>query len=72
MFIKVQEIFVENNEDKYSAFAITSNLKIAIEKIKDGYLFGTGLDSHRLLYFDYIDKINKNCYYLKQVAVIKK
>lgn len=60
MFIKVQELFIKNNEDKYSAFAMTSNLKIAIEKIKDGYLFGTGLDSHRLLYFDYIDKIYKN------------
>ena len=60
MFIKVQEIFIKDNVDKYSAFAMTSNLNIAIEKIKDGYLFGTGLDSHRLLYFDYIDNIYNN------------
>lgn len=40
-----------------SSFAINSNLKIAINKIKDGYIFGTGIGSHEKSYFSYIDRI---------------
>ena len=40
-----------------SALAITSNFQVAVEKIKDGYWFGTGLDSHRLYYDRYIDRL---------------
>ncbi len=40
-----------------SALAIVSNLRIAIEKMKDGYLFGTGFDSHRLYYDQYIREL---------------
>lgn len=40
-----------------SAFAIYSNLEIAIEKIKDGYVLGTGFDSHRIYYFKYIHEL---------------
>lgn len=40
-----------------SALAITSNFQVAVEKMKDGYWFGTGLDSHRLYYDRYIDRL---------------
>lgn len=40
-----------------SALAITSNFRVAVEKMKNGYWFGTGLDSHRLYYDGYIDKL---------------
>ncbi|MBE6748168.1 MAG: hypothetical protein E7557_02950 [Ruminococcaceae bacterium] len=40
-----------------SALAIVSNLRIAIEKLKDGYIFGTGFDSHRIYYDQYIREI---------------
>lgn len=40
-----------------SALAIVSNFQIAIEKMKDGFLFGTGFDTHRIYYFSYIKKI---------------
>ena len=43
-----------------SGFAIISNLKIAFNKMKDGYLFGTGYDSHRLYYYKYIDNLYSN------------
>lgn len=40
-----------------SALAIVSNLRIAIEKLKDGYVFGSGYDSHKLYYDQYIREI---------------
>ncbi|MEQ2541892.1 hypothetical protein WMO27_11165 [Lachnospiraceae bacterium CLA-AA-H183] len=40
-----------------SAFALISNLQIALSKIKDGYLFGTGYNSHRLYYERYINEL---------------
>lgn len=40
-----------------SGFAVVSNLKIAILKMKDGLIFGTGLDSHRLCYQHYLYSI---------------
>ncbi len=40
-----------------SAFALYSNIKVAFEKLKDGYIFGTGYDTHRLYYFKYIDSL---------------
>lgn len=42
------------NTTDLSAFALVSNLKIAIEKLKDGYLLGTGFNTHRLYYEHYI------------------
>lgn len=45
-----------------SALAIVSNTRVAIEKMKDGYLFGTGLDSHRLYYDAYIDELYSYIY----------
>lgn len=45
------------SSDDLSGFAIISNIKVAISKMKDWYLFGTGLDSHRLFYFEYIGRI---------------
>lgn len=47
---------VDNGND-LSALAIVSNLRVAIEKMKEGHLFGTGLDSHRLYYDMYIDRL---------------
>ena len=38
-----------------SALAIITNFNIAVAKMKDGYLIGTGLDSHRLYYDYYIN-----------------
>lgn len=40
-----------------SALAVVSNFKIAVEKMKDGYWWGTGIDSHRLYYDRYIHRI---------------
>lgn len=40
-----------------SAFAVVSNFRIALEKMKDGFLFGTGFDSHRLYYEQYINQL---------------
>lgn len=40
-----------------SALALVSNLNIAIEKMKDGYIFGTGFDSHQMYYDKYIAEI---------------
>lgn len=40
-----------------SALAITSNFQVSVEKMKDGYWLGTGLDSHRLYYDRYIDRL---------------
>lgn len=45
-----------------SALAIVTNLDIALEKMKDGYLFGTGIDSHRLYYDKYIGQLYTNLY----------
>lgn len=45
------------SSDDLSGFAIISNIKVAISKMQDWYLFGTGLDSHRLFYFEYIGRI---------------
>lgn len=42
-----------------SAFAVLSNLRIAIKKIKDGYILGTGFNSHRLYYEKYISVLYK-------------
>lgn len=46
-----------NSSDDLSAFAIISNLRIAVEKMKDGYLFGTGFDTHRIYYYRYINSM---------------
>lgn len=40
-----------------TTFAIISNFRVALAKMKDGYFFGTGFDSNRYYYFDYVDKI---------------
>ena len=40
-----------------SAVALVSNFKIAVEKLKDGYLFGSGFDSHRIHYWKYINRL---------------
>lgn len=45
-----------------SALAIMSNFQVALEKMKDGYLFGTGLDSHRLYYDRYINQLYSYIY----------
>lgn len=56
---KIESIFTLDKLDSnnLSSFAVVSNLKIAMSKIKDGYIFGTGFDSHAETYFKYIDSI---------------
>ena len=56
---KIQSFFTldELDNNNLSSFAVISNLRIAIEKIKDGYILGTGMDSHATTYFNYIDSI---------------
>ena len=43
------------NTSDLTSFAIKSNFQIAIKKVGDGYILGTGMDSHRLYYFRYIN-----------------
>lgn len=45
----------ENSTD-LSAFAVMSNLKISLAKIKDGLIFGTGFNSHRFYYDAYVSR----------------
>lgn len=45
-----------------SAVALVSNFRIAVEKLKDGYFFGTGFDSHRIHYWQYINSIYDHLY----------
>ena len=45
-----------------SALSLVSNFKIAVEKMKDGFIFGTGFDTHRLYYDHYISEIYGTLY----------
>ncbi|WP_148630522.1 O-antigen ligase [Bacillus sp. E214] len=56
---KFESLFTLSKLDtnNLSSFAVISNFKIAIEKLKDGFIFGTGLDSHARTYFEYIDSV---------------
>lgn len=64
--IKLDNFFADNSTNVYeqnkTTFAIKSNLLIVIQKIKDGYIFGTGIFSHEFYYFDYVDMIYPNRY----------
>jgi hypothetical protein len=40
-----------------TTFAICSNLRVAIAKMMEGKVFGTGFDSNRYYYYDYVDRI---------------
>lgn len=51
-----------NTGNDLSALAVVSNFDIAVEKLRDGYIFGTGFDSHRLYYYDYINRIYNSLY----------
>ena len=56
---KFESLFTLESLDtnNLSSFAVISNFKIALYKLKEGYIFGTGLDSHINTYFNYIDTI---------------
>jgi O-antigen ligase len=56
---KVDSLFTLNQLDtnNLSSFAVISNLRVAWEKNQDGYILGTGLDSHSISYFQYIDNL---------------
>lgn len=45
-----------------SALALVSNFRIALEKMKDGYILGTGFDTHRLYYDKYIAELYGKLY----------
>lgn len=58
-FQQFQRLSTDTNND-LSALAVVSNLKVAWAKNLDGFIFGTGFDSHRLYYDQYIDKLYTN------------
>ncbi len=53
----INEFYIVGN---MTTFAICSNIRVAIAKMKDGFYFGTGLDSNRLYYYDYVDRLYGN------------
>lgn len=58
-FQQFQRLSTDTNND-LSALAVVSNLKVAWAKNLDGFIFGTGFDSHRLYYNQYIEKLYFN------------
>ncbi len=40
-----------------TTYAIISNFRVALLKMKELGIFGTGMDSNRIWYYDYVDKI---------------
>ncbi len=52
------------NGGEGSSFAVISNINIAISKNLDGYVFGTGYDSHKLYYYDYIHRVSNTTTYV--------
>jgi hypothetical protein len=40
-----------------TTFAIISNFRVALLKMKELGIFGTGMDSNRIWYYDYVDRI---------------
>ena len=40
-----------------TGFALVSNTRIAIEKLKDFHIFGTGIYSHEIYYYEYINRL---------------
>ena len=66
MFEKVQTLYHPqvNNQNHLTGFAIVSNLKISLAKLEDWNIIGTGMDSHRISYYKYINRLYKtNIYY---------
>lgn len=45
-----------------SAVALVSNFRVALENMKHGYLFGTGFDTHRIVYWENIHNIYSHLY----------
>lgn len=58
-FEQFQRLSTDTGND-LSALAVVSNLRVAWAKNLDGYIFGTGLDSHRLYYDQYIEELYPN------------
>lgn len=48
-----------NNTSHLTGFAIVSNIKISLAKLEDWNIIGTGMDSHRLSYYKYINQLYK-------------
>lgn len=53
---KVNETIIYDQMANASSYALKSNLYIGIEKLKDNYLFGTGMFTH-IDYYDYYMKV---------------
>ena len=51
------ENYIQEQSNNQSGFAIKSNYNIAIEKLKEGYYFGTGMFSHINYYDKYMSRI---------------
>lgn len=63
---KISNFLSNNSNSVYlqneTTFALKSNYLIAIRKIKNGYIFGTGLFTHEFYYYSYIDVIYRSHY----------
>lgn len=63
---KINNFFSDNADSAYlqngTTFALKSNYLIAINKIKDGYILGTGIFTHEFYYYSYIDRIYTSHY----------
>ena len=63
---KINNFFSNNvnsvNAQNNTTFALKSNFLISTNKIKDGYIIGSGIFTHEFFYYDYIDKIYPSRY----------
>lgn len=60
---KIESLFNLNeglDTNNLSGFAVVSNIRIALENLRQGSIFGSGLDSHIKTYFKYIDQLYSN------------
>lgn len=60
----ITQLFLGNEmtTNNLTGFALISNFRIAIEKLKDGYILGTGFESHSIYYWKYIDRLYSSVY----------
>jgi O-antigen ligase len=65
---RIVELFTQfYTTENSTIYAIASNIRYAIAKVCDGHILGTGYDSNRYYYRDYVDKLyHKPDYYLNE------
>ncbi len=57
-----KKLELQKQQDNLTGFAVISNYNIAIEKLKDGYVLGTGIFSHLSFYDKYMSRIYPTAY----------